>query len=67
MIIICKGIKKNNRFEKCPFIYDGGWGDEELALHQKEHEKLCGENYFWLGFDVPQNFGKSSGRDGKRM
>ena len=66
MIIICKGIQKNNRFEKCDFFHDGDWDDSELVEHQKFHKSLENKNYSWLGFDVPQFFGKFSGRDGKR-
>ena len=67
MLIICKGIRKNSIFEKCAFIHDGEWGDEELIKHQKFHNSLEDENYSWLGFDVSQSLGKFSGRDGKRM
>jgi len=66
LIIICKGIQKNHRFEKCTFLYDGNWGDKELVEHQKYHKSLEDENYSWLGFDAPQSFGNFSGRDGKR-
>ena len=66
MIIICKGIQKNHRFEKCAFSHDGDWGDIELVEHQKYHESMENEHCSWLGFDVPQFFGKFSGRDGKR-
>jgi len=66
LIIICRGIKKNHRFEKCTFICDANWGDEELIEHQKYHMSLEVENCFWLGFDVPQSLGNFSGRDGKR-
>ena len=66
MIIICRGIQKNHRFEKCNFFCDGNWGDKELLEHQKYHKSLEDENYSWLGFDVPQSFGNFSGRDGKR-
>jgi len=66
LIIICKGIEKNHRFEKCTFICDGNWEDKELVEHQKYHESLEGENYSWLGFDASQSFGNFSGRDGKR-
>lgn len=66
MIIICKGIQKNHRFEKCVFLHDGNWGDSELTEHQKYHESLEDENYSWLGFDTSQYIGKFTGRDGKR-
>ncbi len=66
LIIICRGIQKNHRFEKCTFLYDGNWGDKELLEHQKYHKSLEDENYSWLGFDAPQPFGNFSGRDGKR-
>jgi len=66
LIIICKGIQKNHRFEKCTFLCDSNWEDKELVEHQKYHESLEGENYSWLGFDAPQSFGNFSGRDGKR-
>ncbi len=67
MIIICKGIQKNHRLEKCPFLYDGNWEDVELIEHQKYHKSLENENYSWLGFAVSQFSGKFSGRDGKRI
>ena len=66
LIIICKGIQKNHRFEKCMFQCDCNWGDKELTEHQKYHKSLEDENYSWLGFDVPQSFGNFSARDGKR-
>ena len=66
MLIICKGIKKNQIFEKCLFLHDGEWGDKELIEHQKYHDSLENENYSWLGFDASQSLGKFSGRDGKR-
>jgi len=66
LIIICKGVQKNNRFEKCSFLYSGNWGDDALIEHQKYHQFLENENYSWLGFDVPQSFGNFSARDGKR-
>jgi hypothetical protein len=66
LIILCKGIRKNSQFEKCPFLYDGNWGDLTLVEHQKFHESLANKNYSWLGFDASQSFGKFSGRDGKR-
>ncbi len=67
LIIICKGIKKINKVEKCSFIYDGTWGDAQLVEHQKNHQLLEDDNCLWLGFDMPQSFGKYSGRDGKRV
>ncbi len=67
MVIICKGIQKNHQLEKCEFVHVGNWGDAELTEHQKYHESLEDENYSWLGFDIPQSFGKFSGRDGKRI
>lgn len=66
MIIICKGAQKNSIFEKCPFLYDGTWGDDSLIEHQNKHQLLESKNYSWLGFDVHQSLGKFSGRDGKR-
>jgi len=67
LIIKCKGIQKNHRFEKCRFLHDGDWGDLELVEHEKYHKSLDNETYFWLGFDLSQSFGKFSGRDGKRF
>ena len=67
MIIICKGIEKNRRFEKCGFLHDGNWEDIELVEHQKYHQSLEDKNYFWLGFDASQSLGNFSGRDGKRV
>lgn len=66
MIIQCKGSKKNSKFEKCPFLHNGNWGDEELIVHQKLHNDLESKNCFWMGFDSSQPFGKYTGRDGKR-
>ena len=66
MIIICKGAYNNKKFEKCPFLYDGNWGDNELIEHEKYHRSKEHLNYSWLGFDIPQSFGIFSGRDGKR-
>lgn len=66
LTIICKGVQKNQRFEKCTFLCDESWGSEELVEHEKYHKSLEGKNYSWLGFDVPQSFGNFSGRDGKR-
>jgi len=66
MIIICKGIQKNNRFEKCAFLCDANWGDSILVEHQNFHKSFESSNYSWLGFDTPQSLGKFSGRDGKR-
>ena len=66
MIIICKGIQKNQRLEKCEFAHNGNWGDFDLIEHQKYHKSLENENYSWLGFGVTQPSGKLSGRDGKR-
>ncbi|MBS1268668.1 MAG: hypothetical protein MAG458_01400 [Nitrosopumilus sp.] len=66
MIIICKGVQKNSVYEKCPFLYDGVWGDESLIIHQDFHKSFESKNYSWLGFDVHQPLGKFSGRDGKR-
>ena len=59
-------MQKNQKFKKCEFSHDGNWGDVELVEHQKYHESLENEHYFWLGFDMPQSFGTFSGRDGKR-
>ena len=67
MIIICKGVRKINKVEKCSFLYDGTWGDAQLIEHQKQHQLLENERYLWLGFDMPQSFGNYSGRDGKRI
>ncbi len=66
LIILCKGIKKNQKFEKCPFIHDGNWGDSELVEHQKFHKSFEDKNYSWMGFTITQPFGNFSGRDGKR-
>lgn len=66
-MIICKGARKINKVEKCNFLYDGTWGDEQLVEHQKQHQLLEDEHYLWLGFDTPQSFGNYSGRDGKRI
>ena len=66
MIIVCKGAHTNNCLEKCSFLHDGNWGDPELIEHEKYHKSLESKIYSWLGFDVPQTFGKFSGRDGKR-
>ena len=66
LIIICKGIQKNNRLEKCPFLSDANWSDSILVEHQNYHKALENDQYLWLGFDVPQSFGIFSGRDGKR-
>ena len=66
LIIICKGSKKNHKFENCPFVYDGRWGDTELITHQNYHKSQEHKFCCWLGFDVPQTFGNHSGRDGKR-
>jgi hypothetical protein len=67
LIIICKGTRKANNIEKCSFLYNGTWGDEELVKHQKQHELLEKDDSVWLGFDIPQSFGSYSGRDGKRI
>ncbi|BDQ30920.1 hypothetical protein [Nitrosopumilus zosterae] len=67
MIIQCKGVQKNHRFEKCEFIHAGDWGDIPLIEHQNFHKSLENTNYSWLGFDSSQPFGKFSGRDGKRI
>ena len=66
LIIIYKGVQKNNRHEKCPFLHDENWGDIELVEHEESHKLLISKNYSWLGFDVPHSFGTFSGRDGKR-
>jgi hypothetical protein len=66
LIITCKGTKKNDKIEKCPFLYNGDWGDHELERHQLFHESLKTKNSFWLGFETSQSFGKYSGRDGKQ-
>ncbi len=67
MIIHCKGIQKNHRFEKCSFLHDGEWNDDVLIEHEKYHRSLEDKNHFWLGFDVSRSFGTYSGRDGKRF
>ena len=67
LIIICKGAKKNNKIEKCSFLYDGTWSDFQLVEHQKQHQLLENKHYSWLGFDTPQSFSNFSGRDGKRI
>lgn len=66
LIIICKGIQKDNHLEKCPFLCDANWGDSILVEHQNYHKSLENEHNLWLGFDIPQSFGTFSGRDGKR-
>ena len=66
-MIICKGVRKINKVEKCNFLYDGNWGDAQLVEHQKQHQLLEDENYLWLGFDTSQSIGNYSGRDGKRI
>lgn len=65
LIINCKGTKKNNKIEKCSFLYDGNWGDENLTTHQAYHESFQTKDIFWLGFDISVQYGKFSGRDGK--
>jgi hypothetical protein len=66
LIIICKGIQKDNHLEKCQFLCDANWGDSILVEHQNYHKSLENDHYLWLGFDIPQSFGIFSGRDGKR-
>ena len=66
MIIICKGARKNNKIEKCEFLHTGSWSEVKLTEHEKYHQSLEDQNYFWLGFDVSQSLGNYSGRDGKR-
>lgn len=66
MIITCKGIKKNDQIEKCQFLHNGNWGDEDLVKHQLFHESLKTNNSFWLGFETSLSSGKFSGRDGKQ-
>lgn len=66
MLIICKGIRSKGTSKNCKFIYDGEWGDEKLVEHEKYHNAELQPGDFWLGFDIPQLFGKFSGRDGKR-
>ncbi|MCY4492218.1 MAG: hypothetical protein OXC46_12270 [Thaumarchaeota archaeon] len=63
---MCKGASKNGRHQSCGFFHDGHWGDEELVKHQKMHQSLASPDYFWLGFDLSQESGVYSGRDGKR-
>ncbi|WP_249111169.1 hypothetical protein [Nitrosopumilus sp. K4] len=65
-MIVCKGIRKSGKLQHCKFIYDGNWGDTALVEHEKFHNENMTHDEFWLGFDVPQFFGKFSGRDGKR-
>lgn len=65
LIIKCKGVQKNHKFENCEFIHAGNWRDLELINHQKFHESLENDNYYWFGFDTCLSFGKFSGRDGK--
>ena len=65
LIITCKGTKKGGHLEKCPFLHDGDWGDDELTQHQLFHKSLENNDSFWLGFDSSLSFGKFSGRDGK--
>jgi len=67
LIITCKGTKKKGMVEKCQFLYDGNWGDDEVVKHQLFHESLQNKNSFWLGFGTPLSFGKFSGRDGKKL
>lgn len=67
MIIKCKGVKINHKYDACEFLHAGNWGDSELIEHQKFHKSLENSEYDWLGFDTSQPFGKFSGRDGKRM
>lgn len=66
MIITCKGTKKNNKVEKCSFLYYGNWGDENLITHQIYHESFQNKDSFWLGFDTSIQYGIFSGRDGKQ-
>jgi len=66
VIIVCKGTRKNNKFEKCEFIHIGSWGDSKLFQHERFHRSQEESNYFWLGFDVSQSLGNFSNRDGKR-
>ena len=66
MIITCKGTKKKGHIEKCSFLYEGNWGDDQLIQHQLMHESIQSKNSFWLGFDSSLSFGKFSGRDGKQ-
>ncbi len=67
LIITCKGTKKKGLVEKCQFMYNGNWGDDEVIKHQLFHESLQNKNSFWLGFDTSLSFGKFSGRDGKKL
>lgn len=59
-------MKKNGLIDKCHFLYDGKWGDDELVQHQLFHEGLQNDHSFWLGFESSLSFGKFSGRDGKK-
>ena len=67
LIITCKGTKKKGKVEKCPFLYNSNWGDDEIVKHQLFHESLQNKNSFWLGFGTSLSFGKFSGRDGKKL
>lgn len=67
LIITCKGTKKKGLVEKCQFMYNGNWGDDEVVKHQLFHESLQNKNSFWLGFANSLSFGKFSGRDGKKL
>ncbi|RNJ80521.1 MAG: hypothetical protein EB829_00220 [Nitrosopumilus sp. H8] len=65
-MIICRGIREDGRIERCDFVHDGSWDDEELVLHEKSHRSRECQDCSWLGFDVSQDIGRPSGRDGKR-
>jgi len=65
LIIVCKGTKRNNRFEPCNFLYVGNWGDDKLREHEAFHASF-NPSVFWLGFETTQVIGQYSGRDGKR-
>ena len=67
LIITCKGTKKKGLVEKCQFMYNGNWGEDEVVKHQLFHESLESKNSFWLGFTTSLSFGKFSGRDGKKL
>lgn len=66
MIITCRGTRCGGKVERCSFLHDGNWGDEELGKHQSLHESSLNPNTFWLGFDCLLPFGKFSDRDGKQ-
>ncbi|RNJ77145.1 MAG: hypothetical protein D9C04_00180 [Nitrosopumilus sp. B06] len=66
MIIICRGVSEGGKLEKCDFVHDGSWDDEELVLHEKSHRSQECKDCSWLGFDITRGISSPSGRDGKR-